>query len=153
MRFCVSCLFVLVPFFVDLFCLRSFGHWLKNAPLVPLCFLQIKRQFLFLFGISSCFTLPNSAISAISGRLTWKGWHNEHEMHMMMMKTCSRFFNVRGILPNTMHHYGLRTGFTHYGPTSHLSMSGLPHSITWGTHPSRFVCKIAWPDARILGSL
>ena len=41
MCFCVSCLFVLVPFCVDLFCLRSFGHWLQNAPLVRLCFFQL----------------------------------------------------------------------------------------------------------------
>ena len=60
----------------------------------------------------------------------------------------------RGIFPHTVHHYGLRSGFPYYGLTTPACrMPGVPHSTTWGTHPSCSVGRAPWPLARVLSAI
>ena len=59
----------------------------------------------------------------------------------------------RGIFPNTVHHYGLWSGFPYYGlMTPACRMPGVPHSTTWGTQPSCSVDRAPCPLARVMSA-
>ena len=64
----------------------------------------------------------------------------------------SSVFNVQGTwhFPNTVHHYGLRSGFPYYGQTTPACR--MPNSTTWGTQPSCCVDRAPWPTARVVSA-
>ena len=64
-------------------------------------------------------------------------WPSRNSYSYRILQQRSLKCEDRGIFPNTVHHYGLFSGFPYYGLTTQACrMPGVPQSTTWDTQPS-----------------